>query len=113
MREMKRGMTPRKAMETECRFCKNGQRFDCESNACELNNLALSSLRRIRAHCLTCIGSSPQVAGCRGDILYPSPHKCSLWEYRLGTNPKRRGIGGKAGNPGIEKIRGKADSRLF
>lgn len=106
-------MTPKKAIEVECRYCKNGQRFNCESTVCKLNDNSRSTLKRIKAHCLDCTGSRADVVSCSGDILNPSPHRCTLWEYRLGTNPKRRGIGGKADNQGIKKIREKANSRLF
>ena len=91
-------MTPKKSIEVQCRYCKSGQRFDCESTSCRLNDRGLTSLKRIRAHCLDCVGSSPQVAGCRGEVLNPAPHKCSLWDYRLGTNPALKGKGGNIAN---------------
>lgn len=86
-------MTPKKSIEAECRYCKNGQRFDCESAACKLNDKTLSALRRIKAHCIDCLGSRFEVVSCPGGVLNPEPHKCPLWDYRLGTNPKRRGMG--------------------
>lgn len=47
----------------------------------------LTPLRAIRAKCLDCcIGSSAEVKGC-------ITKECSLWQYRLGTNPNRTGIG--------------------
>lgn len=93
-------MTPKKAIEAECRFCKNGQRLVCESNACKLDDKRLSPLKRIKAHCLDCVGmgSRAEVVSCRGDVLNPKPHKCTLWEYRLGTNPALKGKGGNISN---------------
>jgi len=91
-------MTPKKAIETECRYCKNGLRFDCESSTCKLNDRQLSPLRRIKAHCLDCVGSRAEVVSCQGNILNPSPHKCTLWNYRLGTNPALKGKGGNIAN---------------
>lgn len=91
-------MTPKKAIETECRFCKTGQRFDCESSTCKLNYRGLTPLKRIKAHCLDCAGSRAEVVTCAGNILNPSPHKCTLWSYRLGKNPTLKGGKGNISN---------------
>jgi len=100
-------MTPKKSIKIQCRYCKNGQQFDCGSIFCKLNDRDLSSLKKIRVHCLDCVGSSPQVKECMGEVLAPAPHKCSLWDYRFGTNPKRRGMG-KIDNLGTNIIKKKA-----
>ena len=48
----------------------------------------LTPLRAIRKKCLDCQGGSRKaVRECNAD--------CCLREYRMGTNPKRAGIGGK------------------
>jgi len=99
-------MTPRKAIEVQCRYCKSGQRFDCESTSCNLNDRRLSPLKRIRGHCHDCVGSRAEVVSCQGNILNPSPHKCSLWDYRLGTNPALRGRKGNVDHlrPFMKKV---------
>lgn len=84
-------MTPKKSIEAQCRFCKSGQRFTCESSTCKLNDRRLSPLKRIKAHCLDCVGSRTEVLSCKGEI-------CSLWDYRLGTNPSLKGKGGNIAN---------------
>lgn len=91
-------MTPKKAIEAECRSCKNGQRFDCESSTCKLDDRRLPTLKRIKAHCLDCVGGRAEVLSCMGNILNPTPHKCALWAYRLGTNPALKGKGGNISN---------------
>lgn len=88
-------MGPKKAIKIECGYCKNWQRFICVSEICRLNNVNLSSLKRIKAHCLTCVESRKDVMECTGQVLNPEPHKCPLWEFRLGKNPNRKGMGGK------------------
>lgn len=95
-------MTPKTAIEAECRHCKNGQRFHCKSDACALNNRGFSPLRRIKSHCLDCAGSRAEVVSCKGDALTSGAHKCPLWSYRLGTNPALKGKGN------IENLRGEA-----
>lgn len=91
-------MTPKKSIEAQCRYCKSGQRFICDSEFCKLNDRRLSPLRRIKAHCLDCAGSRAEVLSCSGQVLNPEPHRCSLWDYRLGTNPALKGKGGNISN---------------
>lgn len=55
-------------------------------------------MKRIKAHCLDCVGSRAEVLSCQGDILNPKPHKCTLWAYRLGKNPALKGKGGNISN---------------
>ena len=47
----------------------------------------LSPLKAIRKNCLDCSGGSPTEAG---NCVIP---ECPLYEYRLGTNPRRLGVG--------------------
>lgn len=55
----------------------------------------LSPVKAIRAWCLECEGGSPKaVRLCSND-------KCHLYLYRMGRNPRRKGIGGR--NPGSFK----------
>lgn len=86
-------MTPREAIKIECRFCKCGSRFECESIACNLNKRGLSPLKRIRRHCLNCVETSNEISLCSGKVLNPEPQQCPLWEYRFGTNPALKGRG--------------------
>jgi hypothetical protein len=91
-------MTPKQAILKQCRFCMNTQAFKgCDSEVCKLNDSYLSNLKRIKAHCLTCVPEEnlKGVRDCNGRITNQSNLKCSLHPYRLGHNPKRRGIGGK------------------
>ena len=48
----------------------------------------LTPIKAIRAKCLECSGNQPsEVRGC---LL----RECALFNYRLGKNPNRKGIGG-------------------
>lgn len=53
----------------------------------------LTPIKIIRKMCLDCLGSYRAVREC-------ADTKCDAWEYRLGTNPRRRNIGG---NPHLTK----------
>lgn len=92
-------MTPKKAILTECRYCLNTTVFrGCSSEICKLNDVTVkSSLKRIKAHCITCIPeqSLQGVRKCDGKVTNPEPHICVLHPYRLGHNPKRAGLGRK------------------
>lgn len=52
----------------------------------QTNNKNLTPLKSIRVHCLEC--SNHQPSEVRECIITD----CPLWLYRLGTNPKRKGI---------------------
>ena len=53
----------------------------------------LTPLRAIRAKCMDCsCGSSHEVRECTID-------NCPLFQYRMGHNPKRKGVGG---NPSLK-----------
>ena len=57
-----------------------------------MNLKRLTPVKAIRTKCLECSGGSPkEVREC----VIPD---CALYPYRLGTNPARQGIGGKAVN---------------
>lgn len=89
-------MTPSKAIALECRFCQNTSRLEkCESKVCRLNDWTSSPLRRIKAHCLTCVPeqNGKEVQACTGRVIGARPRMCPLHLYRLGHNPKRAGIG--------------------
>ena len=45
-------------------------------------------LKAIRAHCLECCSDSPK------EVRECHLTGCPLWDFRLGTNPHRAGIGG-------------------
>ena len=81
-------MTAIQAVKKECQKCMNNKRFpSCISTMCVLNKRKdyKSTLRMIKAHCLTCIpeGSIFAVKLC------DTPN-CNLWSYRLGKNPNRK-----------------------
>jgi len=51
--------------------------------------VSLTPIKAIRHQCLECLGwSAYEVKKCTGKF-------CSLYPYRLGTNPERKGIGNK------------------
>jgi hypothetical protein len=66
---------------------------DCKSVDCKLNNKALPALKRIKAHCISCVPEQnlKGVKECTGRLL--DDKTCPLHSYRLGKNPKRAGIG--------------------
>lgn len=85
--------TPTKAIKAECKEClggRNGRR--CESKICKLNDKSLSKLKRIKSHCMDCVETRQEVKNCSGKLLY-EPRLCYLHPYRLGHNPRLRGIG--------------------
>ncbi|GEM_PF-7003606 len=96
------GVTPSKAIGLECKWCMGtAKSFRCDSKLCKLTGKfpvqgiggrALSPLMRIKLHCLDCVETRPEVRACTGKLLHDSRH-CHLQPYRLGHNPKRKGIG--------------------
>lgn len=51
--------------------------------------VSLTPIKAIRHQCLECLGwSAYEIKRCTGKL-------CSLYPYRLGTNPERKGIGGE------------------
>ncbi len=88
-------MTPAKAIRLECKWCMGSVKsFRCDSEICKLNDKSLSPLKRIRAHCLDCTETRQEVKNCTGKLLFEY-RLCFLHSYRMGTNPKRKGIGNK------------------
>lgn len=89
-------MTAKKAIKTECRFCMNSTIFKgCDSEVCKLNDLSLSPLKRIKAHCVSCVPEQnlKAVRACTGELT--NNKVCPLHPYRAGSNPKRKGIGNR------------------
>ncbi|GAN34908.1 pseudouridylate synthases 23S rRNA-specific [Candidatus Brocadia sinica JPN1] len=64
----------------------------CESEICKLKDKSLSFLKRIKAHCLDCVGTRQEVKSCTGKLLFED-RLCYLHPYRFGHNPRQRGIG--------------------
>lgn len=77
--------------------CKNG---GCNKNgACLFYPYRLGSgrpsVKSIRKYCLYCCGESPElVRECPDGKAHSGIEACALYPYRMGTNPKRAGIGG-------------------
>lgn len=93
-------LAPKRAIRVECCLCQNSPVFHgCTSEACKLNDQSMSNLKKIKAHCITCVPeqSIHGVKKCDGKVSSPYPHLCNLHQYRLGHNPARKGMGG-AGN---------------
>lgn len=89
-------LTPTKAIRAECRFCMNSTIFKgCNSKVCKLNDLSLSPLKRIKAHCVSCVPEQnlKAVRACTGELT--NNKACPLHPYRAGSNPKRKGIGNR------------------
>lgn len=80
----KRGkMTPSQSIRAECRRCRGGQVFHCESTVCTLNGSG-RPLPKIKAHCRVCNGDD-QPGECTGRLI--DGDICNLHEFRLGKNP--------------------------
>ena len=58
----------------------------------------LGPVKSIRRFCINCSG------GSRKAPRKCSDRKCWLWEYRLGRNPRRKGVGGRPTPTQEEKI---------
>ena len=101
-------MTPKQAIRNECKFCNNTTTFvGCASGDCKLNDAALTSVKRIKAHCLTCVPeqSYEGVKGCSGQV--------ANFDVRFGKNPHRTGIGNLKGNmEGLKQARAVLSQRL-
>ncbi len=111
---MKETLSPSKAILQECRSCMNTGAFrGCASNACFLNRAGLSHLKRIKAHCLTCVPEQTPngVKACAGKIKGPEPHTCPLYLYRMGHNPNLRGKRGKGNPEALKKWRERKESQ--
>jgi hypothetical protein len=92
-------MSIKASIKAQCDFCLNRQKgerhINCHSAACKLNDLSLTPLKRIKAHCLECVPESNlrSVRDCTGKLL--NGRTCSLHFYRGGKNPNRAVTGGK------------------
>lgn len=107
-----RNLSPLQAIRKNCLACFCGSSegvSDCRSPKClsfpyRLGKRPdvkppLTPLETIRAHCLACVGDSPK------DVTECKPTEvCYLHEYRFGTNPRRKGIGRKGGNPNLSRL---------
>lgn len=91
-------MTPARAIKFECKWCSGVKAVDCISKVCKLKDVTLSPLKRIKAHCLDCLETRQEVKECTGKLLFED-RLCYLHSYRLGHNPRQRGIG----NPRFSK----------
>lgn len=49
----------------------------------------LTPLQAIKAHCLECVG------GLVREVRHCTDTECNLYIYRLGKNPRRKGVGGR------------------
>ncbi|BEQ15347.1 hypothetical protein FAK_24130 [Desulfoferula mesophila] len=98
-------MTPRKAIREQCLYCMCGSHVlvrECTSVDCQLHVYRLNrlpdgvknrALLEINKFCLSCAGSPSSVARCNGHMLYDED--CCLHGFRKGTNPRRKGVGGR------------------
>jgi len=100
-------MSYQKQINAECKQCNGITRkhpdFNCMSN-CQLNNMNLTPLKRIKAHCLECVGDENKyndVRECNGRVICSDTGKfiqCPLHFYRMGKNPKLKGRSGGVAN---------------
>lgn len=94
-------LTAAQSIKAECRSCKGGGRWDCESKVCYLNKPGLSALKRIKLHCVECCGGvKAEVADCTGRLLRENGNgkHCWLHPFRLGKNPYREKSPGRPEN---------------
>jgi hypothetical protein len=96
-------MTPTKAIKIECKACKNGYNYECKSIGCKLNDKTLTPLKRIKAHCISCVPEQSiyGVKQCTGKLLYGKT--CPLHQYKEGHNPNLKGNPNAKGNPEVLK----------
>jgi len=72
-------------------------------SAYSTHRTARGPIDAIRLFCLECQGSTPEHREVEGVKNCPSEYTCSLWRYRLGHNPTRKGIGCKGGKSAREE----------
>lgn len=70
------------AVKEECRECYGSRWKSCQSMICKLNDKTIPVRRRIRAHCLDCVGTSYEVEKCTGKLL-SGKRLCFLHLYRF------------------------------
>lgn len=98
---------PLSSIRKYCRWCtleNSSEIRKCPSSRCDFHPVRMgrgvpgvSSLKRIRAQCIECSGSIIAVRDCWAA-------DCSLYAYRFGHNPARKGIGASAEH--MRSIRG-------
>jgi len=95
-------MTPAQAIKTECRSCRGGQLFRCESKVCSLYHPG-RPLPKIRTHCRECAGDEHS-RECTGRLLDGTT--CNLHPFRLGKNPhaKKRTLSPERREKAIETL---------
>lgn len=95
-------MTPSQSIRAECRSCKGGQVFRCESKACNLNRPG-RPLPKIKAHCRECNGDD-HPRECTRRLLGGTV--CNLHEFRLGKSPfaKKRTLSPERREKAIEAL---------
>jgi len=90
-------MIASKAIKIECCRCNNTKVFHgCDSMTCALNDTTKRQVKRIKAHCLTCIPEQSIHAvkkcngriGTKGDSLL-----CPLHPFRMGKSPRAQAAG--------------------
>ena len=104
-----KAMTPAKAIDVECRQCMNtpNRKADCGSEICKLNDARLSKLKKMKAHCITCVPEQSifGVQSCTGKLMDGTI--CLLHPYRLGHNPALKGKGRGASPDDMKRMRDK------
>ena len=114
--------SPMEAIRARCLECvgyHSAEVLNCKDHDCALYPLRLGSipidrpsrLKAIRKHCLECMnGSAEAVRDCTsGPGLAKGEPGCPVFQFRLGKNPKRKGVG--ADSETMAAIRPKRASR--
>ena len=70
------------AVKNECRECFGSRWKSCLSMICKLNDKTISVRKRIRLHCLDCVGTSYEIEKCTGRLLF-GKRLCFLHPYRF------------------------------
>ena len=82
-------LTPGKAINLRCKDCQPESKTEFFCVGCVLKNDALSNLKKIKAYCKWCCNNYNPNDYC-------SSQECSLYIYKNGRNPARKGIGNKS-----------------
>ena len=88
--KVKRGeIVPRKrlsgsgtAVKEECRLCYGSRWKSCQNMICKLNDKTIPVRRRIRSHCIDCVGTFKEVEKCTGKLLFEK-RLCFLHSFRF------------------------------
>jgi len=110
-----KGLSPKLAIDEHCRYwCQNHNQGKalCTAPNCKLRGKG-TSLQKIKNWCKECaLDYKPYQ--CDGEILnteYTRIWRCPLHKFRMGRNPRRKGIGRKGGNPNIKNIQSHGTSK--